>query len=131
MKLFFFIVCIFALAKTDNLVSSITVIKTDFNIEGLVSVPCDQFYNRFDKKSIDTFYISDNFQQQEILKSINSSTPTKAYQEPDTRARIFIYYKSGKIDSVCLSNTIIFSLNNNIMLLPDRNLIIMLEKLKK
>ena len=119
-------------SQTDKSISLIKIVKTDFNIETIVSVSCEQFNSMFPKEEIDTFYIYDKLRQQKIFKFINSAKIRKEYrQPPDTRARMFIYYKSGKVDSICLSGTTIFSLNDKVMLLPNRGLIEMLERLKK
>ena len=136
MKFLVFISCCICLnfsTKIDDKIESIKVYKTNFNNEPIADVGCDDFYGSF-IDLIDTFDISDNVLQYKILHIIRTAKPYKVKpysKDPDTRARMFIYYKSGKVDSLCFGAFRQFVLNNNTLELPDDKLIKILIGLEK
>ena len=91
-------------------------------------INCDDFLNLYE---LDTFYVTDEKQIKKIASLIHKAKPTTKFDGVDTRAKMYIYYKSGFVDSLCFGSTTVFSLNNTINLLPDRELVEILEQFKK
>jgi len=58
------------------------------------------------------------------------SDTTTIYTGPDTRGKMYIYYRSGRIDSLCFGSTTVFSINNKPMLLPNHDLVDLLDALQ-
>ncbi len=94
----------------------------------IARLECDNFLKFSD---LDTFYVTDEKQIKKIASLIHKAKPTTKFDSVDTRAKMYIYYKSGFVDSLCFGSTTVFSLNNTINLLPDRELVEILEQFKK
>jgi hypothetical protein len=112
--------------KKDE-VKCIAVYKLGFGMQVPVDINCDNFLER----RPDSFFISDKHWCNRVVNEINASTPVPEYNGIDTRAKLFIKYKSGHIDTVCIGETVICSYNNKMMELRSRYLKKILDSLGK
>jgi len=113
--------------KNNDRVLKIQVIKTDFRAEVITQIDCSNFESSF---TLDTFNIYDSDKINKIIFFINKAQPYSIKNGIDARAKMYIYYQSNKIDSLCLENSEWFFFNNNPMIFADRSLIKMLDSLK-
>lgn len=120
------ILFILPISTTGQEISAIKVIKTELSTDCAIDVDCDKFFRQF-AFSLDTFYINDQQNQDEMRKHIKNAARVSDKWNVDTRAKMYVYYTSGKTDSLCLGYTTIFSFNGAAMQLKDRKLIKMID----
>lgn len=88
----------------------ITVLKVPFNINTPVRVTCDEFEKAMDL-DIDTIILTKNTEFVKIVKKMRQMKPGKLENQIDTRAKIFVQYKSGQIDTICIEQSPLFYRN--------------------
>jgi len=114
--------------KNDDPVLKIEVVKADFSNEPIFNIDCGNLESSF---PVDTFYIFDQEKINRILNFISKAKPFNIRNGFDSRAKMYVYYQSKKIDTFCIGNTIPFYYNNTPMIFEDRDLIKMLDSLEK
>ena len=86
-----------------------------------INVKCANLKARFDpaqecayfghegKGFIQTHVLTARNQINRVITAINNSVPDTLYpNRMDTRAKIYIYYRSGKVDSLCMNATMFY-----------------------
>jgi hypothetical protein len=129
MKIFFLInfLCLFCYQKKINKkakkdsIDSIKTYQMDFSIAPVVSIRCSELPT---KKDINVFDASP-FKERIAKDLLNPQKAPVNYGSDenaiDARVRMYIWYSSGKVDTVCLCFQQSISINNNIFLLDDHN----------
>lgn len=83
------------------------------------SVDCNRFETAF--TDIDSFRITDPNQIGNILNSISAAITMPEVKSVDTRAKIFLHYSTGKVDSLCADGSGGYILNGVVKYLSDDN----------
>ena len=70
------------------------------------------YFGHEGKGFIQTHVLTARNQINRVITAINNSVPDTLYpNRMDTRAKIYIYYRSGKVDSLCMNATMFYSFN--------------------
>lgn len=93
-----------------------------------MSIECENFETSNTGFNYVTYILKDKTQYKMILENIQKSEDWQS-NGSDTRAKMYIYYKSGKIDTFCFCPTTAFYYHGKHKLLKDRTLINFLDSL--
>lgn len=116
------------LQQGDNDVKFIEIRKIPFQRMYPINISCDDFDMRAASIFADTFMITKPEMQQRIVNAVAHAK--KAYQyDLDIRAKVFVEYNSGKIDTICLTEFEYFTLNGTVMLFPNADVVNMVDSL--
>ena len=123
MKMFFLMLfCLLCLSyqskkvnktTSQNGVDSIKLFLVKIEMQRPVSLACDSFFN-WEKNNIDTFVLTAHADK--VLKYISFPRRFSSHDDGhgiDTKAKMFIWYHSGVIDTVCLGYLPAISINHN------------------
>jgi len=114
-------------SKTADQIIEIEVIKVSFRTDSIFDISCDNFLPQF-AGHLDTYHISESFLTKRIVNSINTSV-NGSDCDIDTRAKVYIHYESGNIDTFCFGNFDCFIMNNTSRKLLNNELIKVLDSL--
>lgn len=100
--LVFLLFCTSFSKQKKETVDIIYIYSTEFSTRTITRVECDNFFQAF-RSDIDSFDASkDKNKIIEMLYGIKKDTSIESHV--DTRAKMYIYYASGKIDEYCFGN---------------------------
>lgn len=131
--LFVFAVCVLcSFHSKKEEVFQITIIKTNLMSETPVGVDCDGLEAYF-STSITRHVLKTSDSINRVIELLKDISPTKLDDgyELDVRAKMFIEYKSGQVDTVCLSRfRELFLYNGKRMEFKDKELIYFIDRLR-
>jgi hypothetical protein len=87
-------------AKND--ITKVTITRVSFYINTVTDVSCDDFDNQM-SASKDKITLTDKYKINFVHRQLSTSKEVEAFSM-DARAKMFIYHKTGKVDTVCIDS---------------------------
>lgn len=108
-------------------VQRVEIRKVDFDITTFSKVMCDEFEKGFSGQ-VDTIIITDINELKKITSFIANLNPKlRSNYTPDVRAKVFVHYLSGRVDSLCMGNNVGFILNGKLVEI-DKDMVDFVDK---
>lgn len=116
------------ITKKHETIKYIKVVRVSSVMLTPGTVTCEDFDKEFIEHT-DTLIIIDRKRINFFINNLKNADSTPSYNV-DVRMKMFVVYQSGKIDSVCMAMTKVFSINGTVMFLRNRDLIDSIMRLK-
>lgn len=107
--------------RNKDAVTKVVVYKVELGIQTITKIDCEDFGEQF-ANLIDTINL-DGKQIEYLEHALKKVRKASSKYSVDTRAKVHIYYASGRNDLLCLGSTSIFSFNGAIKEFQGRELI--------
>ncbi len=121
--------CSHVYASGDS-VMAIKIITLPPNIAYPEGLDCEEFSSMYHNP--DGFAtLEDNFQQKKIISSIKAAKLDHSLLAMDVNVKVYIFYQSECIDSLCMGSDTLFYLNNKRMRFQNLDLVNMVDSIRQ